>query len=94
MKSLLKVLIFLTLLWESYCYLNFTGIEICFSYYNYSSLTGNYEQKGVPSPTVYPSARRNMLSTYDKNTNTFWIFGGEGYDANGGIHKHEILFSR
>ena len=68
------------ILYYIHCYTNFTGIEICSLYHNYPSIYGNYGVKGVSSPSNYPGARYFILSTYNKRTNTFWVFGGNGYD--------------
>lgn len=63
-----------------YCYTNFTGIEICALYKDYPSRNGNYGEMGVPSPSNYPGGRSQIQSTYNKTTNTLWVFGGWGYD--------------
>src|SRR5690606_17198064 len=76
-----------------HCYTNFTGIEICALYQNYpSSTNGNYGEKGVPSPLNYPGARTQVLSTYSKRTNTFWVFGGHGYGETGGMQITNFVY--
>ena len=75
--------ILLLLLYNIFCYSNFTGIEICALYRNYSSTNGNYGQKGVPSPSNYPGARDSIQGTYSKTTNALWIFGGDGFGESG-----------
>ena len=79
-----KVLfIFLILLYNVCCYTNFTGIEICTLYRNYSSIYGSYGEMGVASPTNFPGARYSIQGTYSKNTNALWIFGGVGFSESG-----------
>ena len=68
-----------------YCYTNFTGIEICSLYKNYSSVYGNYGEMNVPSPENYPGARYGILGTYNKKTNILWIFGGWGFGESSGM---------
>lgn len=85
MKSL-SVLVTLFLIQICLCYTNFTGIEICALYRNYTSNKGNYGQMGEPSTENYPGGRMGMLGTYNKKTNILWIFGGNGYgESEGGM---------
>jgi hypothetical protein len=37
---------------------------------------GEYGQIGVPSSSNIPRARSASTSSYDKNSNTLWLFGG------------------
>ena len=46
------------------------------------SASGNYGIKGVPAPTNVPGARTDVVSWYTPDGDAY-IFGGEGYDANG-----------
>ncbi len=45
---------------------------------------GVYGTLGVPSPTNFPGPRAWAVTWTDSNGN-FWLFGGEGYDANGTV---------
>jgi hypothetical protein len=40
--------------------------------------SGIYGEKGVPNPSNIPSARQYATSTYDKTSDTLWLFGGLG----------------
>ena len=51
---------------------------------NLPNQNGNYGTKGVPSTTNNPGAREFMMSWTDASGN-FWMFGGEGFPATGGI---------
>lgn len=42
---------------------------------NETNFFGNYEVKGVPSQSAFPSGRSNAEAWYDRN-NTLWIWGG------------------
>lgn len=77
------ILVQLFLLYNIFCYSNFTGIEICARYKYYPSDIGNYGERGVASPTNFPGKRLYPLGTFSKSTNTFWIFGGWGTDGIG-----------
>jgi hypothetical protein len=47
-----------------------------------SKTSVSYGSKGSPSTTNLPGGRLSATSWADKSGN-FWLFGGEGYDANG-----------
>lgn len=51
---------------------------------NLPNQNGIYGTKGVPSTTNEPGAREFMMSWTDAAGN-FWLFGGEGFPATGGI---------
>ena len=51
---------------------------------NLPNQNGIYGTKGVPSTTNQPGAREFMMSWTD-NSGNFWMFGGEGFPASGGI---------
>lgn len=51
---------------------------------NLPNQNGTYGTKGVPSSTNNPGAREFMNSWTDA-TGNFWLFGGEGFPASGGI---------
>lgn len=51
---------------------------------NLANQNGIYGTKGVPSTTNQPGAREFMNSWTDSAGN-FWLFGGEGFPASGGI---------
>lgn len=79
-------LLLLTFVTLCSCYSNFTGIEICSLYIDYPTLEGNYSQKRVSSPHIFPSGRTFVSGTYNKTTNEMWIFGGATfYDEGEGM---------
>jgi hypothetical protein len=39
--------------------------------------SGVYGEKGVPNPFNIPRARHSATSSYDKNSDTLWLFGGQ-----------------
>jgi hypothetical protein len=43
---------------------------------NTRNSVGVYGEKGVPNPSNYPRARQYGTISYDKNSNTLWLFGG------------------
>lgn len=49
---------------------------------NDANQPGSYGTKGVPASTNMPGARRDAVSWVDA-TGTFWLFGGNGFDAAG-----------
>lgn len=80
--------IFLLLLIHIHCITDFENLEICSSYRTYP-LEGNYGPKGVPSTEYYPSSRYFTQSSYNKEQNILWVFGGvEDYEDG-----DEIMFN-
>ncbi len=43
---------------------------------------GNYGTTGIAAPTNVPGARSASATWYDPTTDTLWLFGGAGIDAN------------
>ena len=83
MKTLLCFVFLFMFLKICNSYTNFTSIETCALYRDYSSIYGSYDEMGVSSPTNFPGARFLVTGTYSKKTNILWIFGGLGYGESG-----------
>ena len=49
---------------------------------NLTNQQGNYGIQGISSSSNVPGSRYSAISWIDMN-NSLWLFGGEGYDADG-----------
>jgi hypothetical protein len=50
---------------------------------NPGSNDGVYGEIGVPDPSNIPKERHSATASYDKSSDTLWLFGGRNHISNG-----------